>query len=330
MGLIKGGSFYMQVKGTWGNGVNPTKVGALFNPNDDADGDRAVFINKYWYKQLFWDKKIEVRVGVLQSNKDLFDVSPYAYHEDKDFLNLLSLRTPSVPHQTGIGAFLKLQPVDWLYFQAAAIDAEAGPRYEQNACSTAFHGRALYVGYWELGLRPKWQTPRGPMPGKYYVGWWYDSRAKEIFKDDLDGRRQPNFESGDVGSYLSFNQMVFKEKPDPEDVQGLGFFSRAGFAHRNVNRVARSWQVGLSYTGLCPTREKDVTAFSVAQGILSNRYRVQIHHAADRETVYELYHQFQVTPWCWITPDLQVITNPGGDKTDRDALVGGVRVRISF
>ncbi|GAF99875.1 unnamed protein product, partial [marine sediment metagenome] len=34
--------------------------------------------------------------------------------------------------------------------------------------------------------------------------------------------------------------------------------------------------------------------------------------------------------WCVITPDVQVITNPGGSKDARDALVGGVRVKISF
>ena len=51
---------------------------------------------------------------------------------------------------------------------------------------------------------------------------------------------------------------------------------------------------------------------------------------ADRETVYELYYAIKVTPWCIITPDVQVITNPGGNNDTRDAPVGGVRFKIVF
>jgi carbohydrate-selective porin OprB len=38
---------------------------------------------------------------------------------------------------------------------------------------------------------------------------------------------------------------------------------------------------------------------------------------------------FEMTPWCVIIPDIQVITNPGANKDARDALVGGLRVKIS-
>jgi len=37
-----------------------------------------------------------------------------------------------------------------------------------------------------------------------------------------------------------------------------------------------------------------------------------------------------VTPWCIISPDVQFITNPGGGKDGRDAIVGGIRVRVAF
>jgi porin len=51
---------------------------------------------------------------------------------------------------------------------------------------------------------------------------------------------------------------------------------------------------------------------------------------ADRETVYELYYSIMVTPWLTITPDVQVITNPGGRNDARDALVGGLRIKLVF
>ncbi len=328
MGLIPNASFFMEAKGTWSDGINPDKVGALFNVNSDAGDDHALFIKKWWYKQFLLDKKIELRLGMLESNKDLVDVSLYANHEDKDFLNRLSIRDGTIPHRTGLGAYLKLQPVDWFYFQALTLDAQNHDR--QTGFNTAFHDERWFMGYWEAGFTPKWQTDRGPLPGRYRIGWWYDPRSKQVFENSLGGRKQPNHRGDDVGFYLGFDQMVWKEQSDPKDTQGLGVFARYGLAHGDVNKIDRSWQAGASYAGLVPTRDRDVAAFSVSQAILSDRYHDEVDHFADRETVYEWYYLIEVTPWCLITPDFQVITNPGGGKNDRDAIVGGVRIRIIF
>ena len=46
--------------------------------------------------------------------------------------------------------------------------------------------------------------------------------------------------------------------------------------------------------------------------------------------MYELYYAIKVTPWCIVTPDIQVITNPGGNKDARDAFVGGLRIKLVF
>lgn len=71
-------------------------------------------------------------------------------------------------------------------------------------------------------------------------------------------------------------------------------------------------------------------AFGVAQSILSSRYRRNVNSLADRETVYELYYAIKVTPWCIITPDVQAITNPGGNKDARDSRDARVRFKIVF
>ena len=71
-------------------------------------------------------------------------------------------------------------------------------------------------------------------------------------------------------------------------------------------------------------------AFAVAQTILSKQFRSESHVGADRETVYELYYAYHATPWLVISPDFQVVTNPGGDKDDRDTFIGGLRMRIIF
>ena len=55
-----------------------------------------------------------------------------------------------------------------------------------------------------------------------------------------------------------------------------------------------------------------------------------VNHLADSETVYEVYYAFQLTPWCAITPDLQIIRNPGGNRDSHDAAVASLRIRVFF
>lgn len=326
MKLFQGLSFFMEAKGTWSDGINPDKVGALYNVNADAGDDHAIFVKKWWFKQMLLDDKIELRVGMLETNKDLVDVSLYANHEDKDFLNLMSIRDVTVPHRTGLGAFAKVKPTDWLYFQGAVVDAQA--RARRTGFDTAFHDDAWFAVFWEMGLTPAWKTGRGSLPGRYRVGGWYDPTVKNFF--DQTGEVSARRRGDDTGFYLGLDQMVFKEKADPKDSQGLGLFSRLGLAHGDINRTSLYWQAGASYKGLIPTRDNDVFAFVVAQANLSSQYLDHKDRLADRETVYEWYYSYYLTPWCIISPDFQVVTNPGGDSDDRDAIIGGVRIRLIF
>lgn len=328
LGLIPGGSFYLKAKGGSNMSLNADEVGALNNVNADPY-ESSIFVRKWWYRQQFFDDRIDIRVGRIQTHKDLFDTSIYANHEDEDFLNRGSFRNHLITHDAAIGAFARVWATDWLYVQAAALDAQVESR-TRTGFDTAFHDEDWFYGLFELGLSPEWETAKGKMPGHYRVGCWYDPLPKEVFQDDLDGERPPKFETQDVGFYLGLDQMVWKENDKADDKQGLGVFARYGGAHGSVNEAAHYWQAGVSRKGLIPTRDQDVTAFAFTQLIMSRPYRDHVEPRADRESVYEWYYLIQVTPWFTITPDIQLITNPGGNKDDRDAIVGAVRFRIIF
>jgi carbohydrate-selective porin OprB len=330
MDLIPDAGFYFKAKGHYGDGINPEDVGAssAANPNADIFQDEAIFVKKWWYWHRFFDDKVELRLGVLETNKDLVDVSQYANHEDKDFLNKLSIRNATIPHTTGMGAFLKVAPIDWMYFQTVAVDDQAEALHTQF--DTAFHDEAWFRGMWELGFTPEWSSAKGPMPGRYRIGWWYKPGPRRIFEDDLDGARSASYRGDNMGLYLGVDQMIWKERDEPEDSQGLGVYARYGHAPRDVYRISDYWSAGASWKGLIPTRDRDILAFGVSQAIYSSQYRYELHPLADRETVYECYYKWYVTPWFIVSPDLQVITNPGGDRDDRDALIGGVRIRVLF
>lgn len=329
MGLVPGGSFFIRGLQSWNNGVR-ADVGSLSTPAATwaSSGDNEILVDKWWWRQRFLDNRVEIRLGKLLNIVDLFDANLYAGNQYVKFTNSFLAWNPTIPVTKGIGAFAKVWPADWLYFQAGAMDPDQRPT--RTGFDTAFHGPCHFRGFWEFGLKPNWFEGVGLTPGNYRFGWWYDPQTKVYFRDTLGGARRVLNESGDMGFYFNFDQLVWKENSDPQDLQGLGIFGRYGYAHGDVNRIEHFWSVGTQYAGLLPDRDKDVIGFGVAQAIMSRQFRSEINSRADRETVYEMYYAIEVTPWLLITPDIQVITNPGGMKDARDALVGNLKVKIAF
>jgi porin len=207
--------------------------------------------------------------------------------------------------------------VEWWYAAVGAADDQADAR--RTGFDTTFHGSARFFGIAETGIVPLIRSSRGDLPGAYRIGLWYDPQPKERF----DGA---GFKQDDVGFYLSLDQMVYKEQSDPDDAQGLGLFARYGHADGDVNDIRCFWSVGAQYRGLVPSRDEDVLALGVGQGLLSKA----AGYTADQETALELYYRAQITPWLGITPSVQWIANPGGQKDLDDAVVVGVRVQMAF
>lgn len=326
MGLLDGATFFARAIQTWNSGIR-ADVGSLTPPywSAGSGGDQSLVLDKYWYRQRLLDDRVEIRLGKLLNVTDLFDKNAHADSYLGEFMNRALAHNMTIPATKGIGAFAKVWPVDWLYAQAMVVDPDADTDHHRHGTSgweTAFHDEDRFRALWEVGVAPKYAGWMGGLPGTYRVGAWFDPGPKTLFAGGT--------QSDDYGWYLNFDQMVWKESNDAKCKQGLGVFARYGWAHRDVNRLAHFWSLGASYTGLIPERDVDVLGVGVAQSIFSQDYRAQIDEGADRETVYELYYAIKVTPWCIISPDVQVVTNPGGDKDVRDALVGGVRVKLSF
>ena len=328
---LQGGSFFMEVKGTYGgegDDFDGEKIGGLFRTNQIADTEESIFVNKWWYRQRLHDDRVEFRLGVIESFKDLFDVNKVAGSDEDQFTNRLLVGNPTIPHANALGAYLNVWPTDWLYVRAMVVDPERTSR--TTGFDTGLHGNANVRVFGELGFVPQLDSPNGKLLGHYRFGTWYDPVAKTKFRNTLGGLLATRTDSSDMGFYFGFDQVCWKENADPKDNQGLSIFGRYGVAHGDVNRFAQFWSFGGQLTGLIEGRDEDRLGFGFAQAIQSDDFHNEIRPRANRETVYEVYYAYQATPWCVITPDLQFITNPGGDKGDRDAFVAGVRVRLWF
>jgi carbohydrate-selective porin OprB len=331
MKLIKGGGFFIRGKGSWGggpNGFDAEKIGGLFKTDADVGTTSPIFVDKWWYEQRLANDKITLQAGRIEPTKDLFDTSKVMGNEDKQFLNAALVRSPVIPATKGLGLYGNWKMTDHTYVRAAVIDAEARDR--RTGFDTAFHGEDYFRLYTELGCQPELPSPQGPLWGHYRVGTWYDPTRKTKYFDNLGGSLAARTETGDWGFYTGFDQMLWKEKNDPKDKQGITFAARYSVADEDMNRIEHFWATGIQYEGLVPTRDKDVLGFGVALGMLSNEYRNWVRPRADRETVYELYYAIQVTPWLTIGPDFQYVTNAGGKKDDPHAMVAGLRLKFSL
>jgi porin len=231
-------------------------------------------------------------------------------------MNSALVNNPTIPFpESGLAAVLYVNPVPWGFVSAGVADAEA--RSGQAGFDTAFDGDDEVVSVFEAGIVPLIESERGRLRGAYRFGLWHEYADRA----HLDGRGE---KSGDTGFYLSLDQMLWLE--EGRGSQGLGVFARAGWADEKVNEIERFASAGLNYQGLVPGRGDDVLGLGFAWGGLSD----EAEFDAGFERAVEIYYNAEVTPWLHVSPDLQVVSNPGGDEDGGDAVIAGIRVQVNI
>jgi porin len=327
---IEGASMYMLTEGVWSKsaGIDAASVGSAFGVNGDARERRSMDITELWYEQSFWDQTLRIRVGKIDLSGGFehhgcpvsFDCSSYANDENTQFLNGALINNPTIPFPDyGLSAAVHYSPSGFWYASAAVADAQADTR--ETGFSTAFHGEDYFFYIFETGVTPQFSSANGPLDGAYRVGLWYDpqpkanSGAAKAYRDD-------------TGLYITCDQMLAKENGDPEDSQGLGAFFRYGYANSKRNDIVNFWSIGFQYQGLLETRDDDVLGAGYAQGFFSDQAASTF--TEDYESVLEIYYSVAVKPWLNISPSVQYVANPGGDKTISDAVVPGIRAVMTF
>ena len=324
---IPGALVVVHVEGGWSEGLGESSIGSVMGVNGDAFGNDEVVLTELFWEQAILDGRVRLRVGKLDLTGGYacrhcdvaFDTNSYANDEAAQFLNDALINNPTIPFPDyGLGASVFVEPIDGWYVAAGVADAQAARN--TTGFNSTFHGEDYFFSIYETGVTPLIPTPWGRLPGAYRVGFWYDPQDKDPH-DGGDAKRD------DVGFYLSFDQMLFKESPDDvDDGQGVGVFFRYGSADRDVNETHTFWSVGGQVQGLIPTRDDDVLGFGVAQSLLVG----DAGFSKPSETVLEVYYNIQVAPWLQIAPSIQHVANTGGDETSRDATIFGVRMQVSF
>jgi porin len=241
---------------------------------------------------------------------------------------------------TNLGVGFVLDPVDWLSILTAVTDAKG--KATTTGFDTAFREDSGTSVIHELDFRIK---PFG-LPGTQRVGFVWTSKDFEHLQPPTPFRETgplvikllgPNLankvvhrvapfeESPDnVAVYYNFDQYVYTDKCDP--TQGIGLFGRFGWARRDVNPINYFYSIGVGGKGLVPDRPKDTYGVGYYYLALSD----QLPSVFCKEVGVELYYNIEITPWLHISPDIQIIGDPGGTDLRETAFVYGFRMQMSL
>jgi len=153
------------------------------------------------------------------------------------------------------------------------------------------------------------------------------SLRRFVFRSLLSRILEPGTQSEDCAFWYDFDQYLYTEPQDK--TQGFGVFGRFGWSPGEVNPVETFYSLGLGGKGVVPGRDRD--RFGIGYYLLNLSDDLPALLGVDAEQGVELFYNIEVTPWLHITPDLQVIVDPGGGFQNRQtAIVYGLRVQMSL
>ena len=333
MGLWPGGLIEVHGESFFGQSINRKSGGA---PNDDAlyplPGDRDVMLSHVVVTQ-FLSESFGVFFGKLDTTTG--DKNEFAWVHGDNFLhsalrwNLVAART--TPYSTLGAGFFFLG--DWGIWSFTAYDTEGAA--DVSGFDTAFDRGT------SLATEARFNVEPFGKPGHQLFGFaWSDKDFVSLDQDLRAGIRIPaspvlnlltldlslERESSSWGFFYNFDQYLYVEPEDP--TQGVGIFGRFGISDGEANPIETFYSLGVGGTGIIPERDQDTFGlgyfFVDYGGELPERLGIRSSQGV------ELFYNIEVSPWLHITPDLQVIINPGGFE-DRDvAVVYGIRAQMSL
>lgn len=123
----------------------------------------------------------------------------------------------------------------------------------------------------------------------------------------------------------SFNQYLYQSKENPKE--GVGLFGQFGISDGNPNPLHWSGFVGVSGTGLIPSRSRDNWGFGYYYDAFSEDLKNATVQKMRNEQGWEAFYNFAVTPWLALGADVQII-NPA--LAAQTAVFAGLRTVIRF
>lgn len=293
-----------------------------------------------WYSQKFLDGKVTAKIGLMSADRDFIVPEYYNSLSSINFLNQTFFyptlafnlyQIPGLPYGNhslpstpygALGFFLKVEPVEGFYVQAAVY--EGNPDDSYHGVDFSLDGDEGVLIYAETGYR--WNREAG-LPGALKVGGYYHTDEFTDVRDGVSylvaGVPDPREHKGNYGGYLLAEQYLWLEegREDPAMQGAVGFF-RVAAAPGDRNLTEFGIDGGIVLKGLIPGRDWDTLGLGlsylrvsrdIARGVKDvNRDYALDFKIPDYEGLVELSYKAQITAWWTLQPSVQWVLHPGG------------------
>ncbi len=339
MELLRGGLVTMRTESRYGDSVN-TGSGALlavndvmfFPDTDDADDDLFLAVTELRYTQFF-SKHLGVFLGKIITLGG--DVNEFASGRgDTQFLShsfLASSVTALVNPYSALGA-----GAVWMPSPDITVTSSI---FTRNDASTTTGVSELDNGLtWSTAARTQYELNK--LPGGMNLAFQYSFDSDFT---DLEGQFVDNGawtipqKEQSWNSFWNMWQYISVEDPldrkvdvtnGQTDLQGFGFFVRAGIADRDTNPVSWSFSAGVGGRGLFDGRDDDTFGVGFASSKLRENLLTEIALIDDSASRWEAYYDFAITPAVSLTLDVQYADTLLSNLNA--ATVLGIRMRASL
>lgn len=319
--------------GAWSSGSNLSEqqVGNLFAVQQVYTG-REIRLSQLYAQQRLFDDMLTFKIGRLTTEADFLASDIYTNYVSGG-INGVPANVPGGNFGFTTAPFAQwgivgaIEPIDDLRFAIGVYNADErtiddrrnGTRFTLDPEDGVFAiGEVSYA--WDQAEEPEdggEPKPAEGLPGMAKLGIFGESGDREDLKNGRD-------KDGNAGFYLSLEQMAYRE-PETLD-QGLTPWAVATFLPRqSINELPVFFGAGLAYKGLIPTRDDDRTAIGFFYGAISGDI-----DPGGSEKVLEINHTFQLTPWFYVRPDMQLVFDPAGVNSADTAIVFGGEIGITF
>jgi len=284
-----------------------TEATKLTAENNGATDFNPPNVSQLYYEGEYADGRVVVDAGKLDVH-GLYDDNAYANDETDQFLSAIFTRSAGTTYAE----------MDQYYAPGVAVGAAVSDRLEvvavaANGVGAGFDGVADNpYGALQVDIKPG----IGGLDGNYRVYGIYD------------GRKYTEIATGDTKANVAYGVSIDQALPG-----GVGLFARYSAQDDGLaeNIVKASWSAGAVLAGGAWGRADDVLGLGYGV-VIVNKDAPDIAALADPgdEGHLEAYYRVGLSEHLTVTPDVQVITNNGGDAGADPITVAGARAQLNF
>ena len=296
------GEAFIALEAGDGDGLEGDEIVSFWGVNADAGVDSTVELTEAWYEHRFFNELLTFTAGKLDLT-NYVDGNEAANDETTQFLapgfvNSIAIDIPD----NSAAMRLTVSPVEILDI-TVAIQSDGWEDLDE---------KNFYIA--EADIKPKF----GELQGNYRMYVWTNrgdhAEIADPAKDDEHGS----------GYGISLDQQI---------MDSLTVFARAGYQDDDLYKFDIAWSAGLALKGSLWGRDDDVFGIAYGRALLSDDFEDALKAEGitpEDEGHFEAYYSLAINEHVAISPDIQIVTNAGGDDDFDTVTIGAVRGQITF